>query len=648
VKQKALELLRLLDRVQKGLRFRLVASGVVGVIVLAVVIWALTISGAETVETLDLPTAEQLQTIESEDVRRFNEQLIERTLSFASNQDMTQVVLMAALVVGALWLVVIWLGLGLTYIALMLIAGLVIAPLSALGFGDWARLLGGITVLAAAFTALLEAVRLGLDALPGSVFAIARNVLSEAVRNKVSVVFIVLLIILLATIPGSLQETQFLRYKVQNFLSYGMRGAFWLTAFLVVLFSVTTVTSEQRQRVIWQTMTKPVAAWQYILGKWIGVSALGLVLICVSSVAIFLFTEDMRRDTAYGERSPYVAAADPRFPTEDRKILHYQVLQARVSKEADVPIARYDEQFEGMVDTYIENLKVANEDFRETPDARREVADDLYKNLILTTRTIAPTSSGEFWFTGLDEARNRNVPLMLRYLIKAGGNRPDQIYTLTFQIGPLPPQTEQCGLDSIFVINDIPPQAIDSEGRLRVVIWNGDLQRQIPNPQAIHFPPEGLEVSYSVGGYQLNFLRVVAVMGAKLAFLGMLGVVTGTFLSFPVASLVSLGVFFTAQTAGFLSESVEYYMSGPEEGLARGIQLIAGPISQAVAWIFETYANLQPEERLVEGRLVPWIGGGENPGVLVGVALLGTWTIVLYFVGAAIMKRRELAIYSGQ
>jgi hypothetical protein len=372
------------------------------------------------------------------------------------------------------------------------------------------------------------------------------------------------------------------------------------------------------------------------------------VLIGVSSVAIFLFTEDMRRETAAGEIRPYVSAGDPRFPTDDRKILHYQVLQARVSKEADAPIGRYDPEFLAVVDNFIDDLKIKNEDFRGTADERQKVGDDLYKDLILSSRTVAPALSGEYWFSGLDEARERNVPLMLRYLIKAGGNRPDQIYTLTFQIGSQQPRIEQCGLNSVFVINDIHPRAIDSEGRLRMVVWNGDLERRIANPEAIHFPPEGLEISYSVGGYQMNFLRVVVVMGVKLAFLGMLGIVTGTFLSFPVASLVSLGVFFTAQTAGYLSESVEYYMSGPEEGLARGIQLIAGPISQAVAWIFQTYANLQPEERLVEGRLVPWIGGGENPGVIVGVALLGAWTVVLYFVGAQIMKRRELAIYSGQ
>ena len=37
-----------------------------------------------------------------------------------------------------------------------------------------------------------------------------------------------------------------------------------------------------------------------------------------------------------------------------------------------------------------------------------------------------------------------------------------------------------------------------------------------------------------------------------------------------------------------------------------------------------------------------------NPGVILGVALLGVWTIGLFLLGAYIFKKRELGLYSGQ
>ena len=69
------------------------------------------------------------------------------------------------------------------------------------------------------------------------VFAIARNVLVESVRLKISLVFIVLLVFFLAGLPFFLDPAQPLRYRVQMFLTYGTGGAFWTLALLTVLLA---------------------------------------------------------------------------------------------------------------------------------------------------------------------------------------------------------------------------------------------------------------------------------------------------------------------------------------------------------------------------------------------------------------------------
>src|SRR5262249_32782404 len=138
------------------------------------------------------------------------------------------------------------------------------------------RLILGCTALTAAFTALVQALRLAFSG-PHPVLAIARNMIAEAVRMKISLVFIIILIFALAALPGTLSQDTPLRYRVQAFLQYGTGGAYWIIAILILFFSAASVSFEQRDRQIWQTMTKPVAPWQYILGKWLGACGLSAV-----------------------------------------------------------------------------------------------------------------------------------------------------------------------------------------------------------------------------------------------------------------------------------------------------------------------------------------------------------------------------------
>ena len=141
---------------------------------------------------------------------------------------------------------------------------------------DAARFLGGLGLLSLSFFILMELLKL-LFSGAHPVIAIARNVVSEAVRMKVSIVFMVMLLFGLASLPGLLDDSTPLRYRVQSFLQYGTGGTFWIIAVLVLFLAVGSVAFEQRDRIIWQTMTKPVAPWQYLLGKWLGVVGIAAV-----------------------------------------------------------------------------------------------------------------------------------------------------------------------------------------------------------------------------------------------------------------------------------------------------------------------------------------------------------------------------------
>jgi hypothetical protein len=541
---------------------------------------------------------------------------------------------------------VVWLGLGLTYIALLAIALGVALPLSAIGFPAMSRILIGVVALTAAFVAMLQGMRLVFSG-PGPVMGVARNVLIEAVRMKVALVFIVLLIFAMAALPGLLDPTTPLRYRVQSFLQYGTGGSYWIIAILVLFFSVGTVAFEQRDRQIWQTMTKPVTAWQYILGKWLGVMALAAVLLAVSCTGVFLFTEYLRKQPALGESVQMLVGQS--MATEDRQILESQVLAARNVAEPVLPMTPRDERFLEGVRSYIIDRQRHEPGFGTNPAEFEKIKSDLFKSWEQSYRSIGPGDYRDFIIEGLGEARKRNEMISLRFRIDSAGNPPGVLYNLTFNFGGVthPPQNVSLGPSqqiSLF------PQVIDEDGRVTLTVFNGALipvddppgaMAIVPNPETITFPPGGLEISYSAGSFQMNFLRVALVLWLKLAFLSILGIAAATFLSFPVACLVAFSVFIAAEGAGFLANSVQYYDALDHDGNVVYWKIPIRAMGLGISGAFKMYAELRPTTRLVDGRLLSW--GSVSWGASFILILSG----VLFTMAVGIFRRRELATYSG-
>jgi hypothetical protein len=565
-------------------------------------------------------------------------------------------------VVAALAITVVWLGLGLTYLSLLVLAGAVGAPL--LQFEPTAtagKMFLGIVALTASFTALLQLVRLALGH-SDPVCSIARVVLDEAVRMKISLVFIVILIIGLAALPNALDPEQPLRYRVQSFLSFSTGLSFWTIAILVLLFSVATVAFEQRDKIIWQTMTKPVSTWSYVLGKWLGVSALSAVLLAVCASGIFLFVEYLRGQPALGEREAYVALAGGEDLTEDRWILETQVLASRVTVENEPPFTRSTPEFQTGAEEFIKSRQAIDPAFAADASERSKITEELYKNALTAYRSIEPGRSELFIFRDLGPALERDALLTFRHRIDAGGNRPDEFYVVSFEftngmqlvqrMGPgffhsatLWPSVVRNVTEADLAAEKDPDRRREMaglDGSVAVRVTNGDIRTQTPNSDTITFPPGGLELSYSVGGYRANFLRAMLVLWGKLVFLAIVAVWASTFLSFPVASLVAFGVFLAAEGSGYLRASLESFATSDTQGNVKIFSLVAAWVTQVVSGAFGLYGDLRPTRRLVQGELIP-IGD-----LALGFLFLLAGSAILY-VGAAItLRRRELATYSGR
>ncbi len=660
------ESLSRLDRAQRSLPFKVIASIVLVALSIAAFSTyyiAVTLPGQKqaAAATAEPPPAEQAPapgaaapkvSEEERSAIEATKRLYQELLAARTSPNNVAVGLTVLTGVG---LVVIWLGLGLTYIALAAAAGGLAYPLSLVGWSGVSRILLGVVVLTAAFTALMQGLRVALSG-PGPVFAIARNMLIEATRMKVSLVFIVILIFAMATLPGSLSQDTPLRYRVQSFLQYGTAGSFWIIAVLVLFFAAASVAFEQRDKQIWQTMTKPVSSWQYILGKWVGVSGLAAVLLTVCSAGVFLFTEYLRQQPAVGE-SAYLAPGENGGPqlSEDRMILETQVLSARRSAQPTIPLTIDDPNFLEGVKAYIADNRTRDPEFAQSAAMYDKVVSDLYKSLLMQWRSIEPGNYKGFEFHGLMEARNSGRPLTLRYRVDAGSNAPDQLYHITFVIGGVAYPSQDVTLGPTHALQFL-PSLIDDKGNIEIIVHNSQVQFTqegqpvvVPNAGAISIPTDGLELSYRAGTYQVNFLRVAFILWIKLAFLAMLAITASTFLSFPVACLVAFAVFLIAEGTGFLSLSLEYYDAAGQvvggEGVVTKVivwKMLVRAIGLAVAWMFKTYSELRPTGKLVDGQMLAWTS------VAWGTTVLAAWSGALYGLAVLIFRRRELATYSGQ
>jgi ABC-type transport system involved in multi-copper enzyme maturation permease subunit len=545
-------------------------------------------------------------------------------------------------------LLVVWLGIGLTYLGLVGLAIGVALPLRFLGMPGTSQLLLGIIALTASFAALMQALRLAFSG-SGPIPAIARTMLAEAVRMKVSLVLIVVLIFGLAALPllqSGGDAAQPLRYRVQSFLQYGTGGSYWMIAVLTLAFAAASVAFEQRDKQIWQTMTKPVAPWQYILGKWLGAAGLSAVLLMVCFAGVFLFTEHLRKQPAMGETRELIARGEA---TEDRKILETQVLSARRSVRPATPLSRSDETFRNWVKSYIEEARVGDPTFATTDAVFEKVESDLYKSYEQVYRRIPSGEFRAYVFNGLRGARAGHGPLTVRYKLDAGGNNPSDVYRITFLANGVliqPPSEVSLG---VALTRELPATLVDETGRLELVIYNESVEQGPDgnavvtrvNPEAISFAADGLEVFYSAGSYQANFARVALVLWVKLAFLAMLGITAATFLSFPVACLVAFSVFLIAESTGYLTLSLEYYDAADQLGNIQWWKIPVRAIGLAVTAMFKTYSDLRPTSRLVDGRLL------DLSTVVWGMTVLAAWSLALYAVGVGVFRRRELATYSG-
>jgi len=529
----------------------------------------------------------------------------------------------------------------------------------------------------------------------GRIRAVARITISEAIRMKVAVVFIVLLALTLPALCFAARGDGTVKGQVQMFLGYSLGLTTFYLSLLTIFFSSRTLANEITTQQIYILAAKPVPRWQIIVGKWAGIMALNAMLVGFSIVVTYAgtrwivrnFEKSLQHDLATrgdlsdaqaadcvdainrvrgpggkGMSSPIIPALAAVLGRTDEQIgellrrlpehvrmnlrrldeLRRQVLVARAAVKPQAP------DLDAEIDKLYDSLRKENRLPTGEHWPMERIRQTLRAVAAAPLTTIIPLGRREWTLYGPVPRADDNFLLAVRYKIRTGGyspelsmpngiRLPENTFVSTWIIGdPKKPSaieimTPPEASDSFHEF-EVPNNIIEPDGRIVVTMINEDPRRL----DAVVSLDDGLEVLYRVGSFEENLLMAGLAILVPLALLAAMGLLMSTFCTFPVAVLVCLVVFGICSTRGLIAESLSLTdWQAPLYHTTR--ERVRNYATHA---LFEAVSlgSLEPSERVLDGRAILWSELSRDAGEVAGIR-----TAVVLFVAVLVFRRRELA-----
>ncbi len=505
---------------------------------------------------------------------------------------------------------------------------------------------GGMGLLTFAFVLLNRALLIALQ-LPSQALAVASAVVREATRSRLSLLFVVLLLVILPLLPIWLDPATPLRFRIQTFISRSLGVTYALAACMTLFLSCATVAFEIRDRQIWQLVSKPLRRMNYLVGKWVGVLGVNAVILAIAGLSIFIYVK-------YLSTLPVAPGRDGEL---DRLAVTDEVLTARASARPIIE-SLSPQELRARVDQAVERDPELSRE--EVPlSVLGRMAREEQETFINAQRSVPPMIEGRpggnqrrYIFTGLGGARDLASTLTLRYRFHILRDDEHAKFPVGFMLNGDP--STRITREYIPTVTQVLPIGTDrirDDGTIEVLVAN--LYAPPPGQERgeLNFEEKDFEVLYKVGSFEANFLRAVLVMWVKLGFLAVLGIACATLLSFPVACLFSFTVFLAATIGPFLALALEEYYPPEASSLDwRDVALVIQwafqsfirSTAQGIVFALHTFGEFRPAQSLVEGLAIPW------RAVALAVFWLGlVWSGVAIAIGYLSIRNRQLAIYSG-
>lgn len=454
------------------------------------------------------------------------------------------------------------------------------------------------------------------------ILAISFLTLKSAFRFRLVQVLGVLLFGAVVALPMIIKDDGSARGFTQILLTYTLTVITALLGFSTLWLGCGTLAREVEECQMQMVVVKPIARWQIWLGKWLGLMLVNGILLGLSGTAV------------YG----LMQWRASKLPPAQLEALRKEVLVARGSAREEIP------NIEPMVEeAFRERLKNSPAPITDQQFLRNQIREQAKAEFQVVRPGFLRRWEVDL---GVNRHRLRDKPLFLRVKFTTSEDTDTvsapKTYPTLWQVGvPDTPRIWRTSMNlaaNTFHEFEIPPNLYNDEGVLIVECLNPS------NAAFLFLMEDGLEVLYPESGFGFNYFRGLVIIFCWLALMAALGLASASFLSFPVAALVSVVVLILGLSTGTLSQVVqEGGVTGvnPETGLVdnpglgnRIVVFVFGSLLKVINLV----QGFSPIESLSSGRSISW--GQLAQAIFQVVIVLGG---IFSLIGIILFTRRELA-----
>lgn len=445
--------------------------------------------------------------------------------------------------------------------------------------------------------------------------------IAEGIRMKIALVFLLLLGMVVLGLPFAITGDSSLSGAVQSFMSFSFTATAVLLSILTIFLS-RSLSDELVNRQIFLVMTKPVSRWQYVVGKWLGITTINFVFLAASGLIIYGMVH-------------YIKATHPPIDARfDLPELNNEVLVARHASKYQLPNFRVDAEAE-----FDRNMEEGRYDDHADFNKEKEIERIVRKNEA-RWRIVPPDNMRTFNFSNLLVDRSEGHFIQLRYRTNVTRYPPDEIFRASWRFGdPYRGATVRDApvrhrVDRWHTIR-VPTDVVAPDNTLTVTFFNHNPYEGEPQfGNVFEFrKSQDVSVLFVVGSFEWNMVRLLALMFCKLAFLGAVGILMTTVFSFPVACLGSFTVYVLAAGLSFVMDGLDQ-LSDDYAGMFSSVgEFLAQStvyLLTLAKFVLPDFARFDAVESFVNGQNVGlvWVlqAVGEvallKTGIVLGLAVL--------------------------
>ena len=505
-------------------------------------------------------------------------------------------------------------------------------------------------------------------------WAIAKQTLKAAVRYRLVFVLAITLLIIVFGLPLIVKSDGTAKGLVQLVLTYTLGATTALLGLASLWMGCGTLAREIEDNVMQMVAVKPITRWQIWFGKWIGIMLLNASLLVPTGFAIYFLIEASAPELKEGEQDKLrnevlvsrsaVTIPEPDFTLNRGRAYAYSKLLAL--GKTDTQFTTEEQKLRMSVSNpehilamlyggdYIQSIEKASNSNKPEEELIREIEELENQALGVARRSeeIILPGQPKRWEFQIDPDMVERVnkrPIYLRYRFSAGDEYDPKSHICTWRVGygtgkewPTNGEPKQLTIgSSVFHEMELSVKGgvVPKTGQVVVEFLN-------LNDKPIKFElKDGPSILYHDGGFGLNLARGLMIIFFWLGLISAIGLMASSFLSFPVAAFMSIGILLISASTGTLEQIIEEEgISGVNHETGRKdrstmVDNLAINMSKVLLRVTDLVWGYSPVENLSSGKTITW-----NSLLIAFVGIILIMAGIISAFGAFMFHRKELAL----